>query len=76
MIEQAELLEGHHKLMNLKCSWNDLMYKQYRIDSKNTHNMNLILNYFGKCSLWIACIECTQSVTRESDKMWLKKSQT
>lgn len=40
MIEEAELLEGHHKLMTLECSWNDLMYEQYRMDSKNTHNMN------------------------------------
>ncbi|KAK6326405.1 hypothetical protein J4Q44_G00020500 [Coregonus suidteri] len=48
MIEQAELLEGHHKLMNLECSWNDFMYEQYRMGSKNTHKMNLIRNYFGK----------------------------
>ncbi|CAB1334259.1 unnamed protein product, partial [Coregonus sp. 'balchen'] len=48
MIEQAELLEGHHKLMNLECSWNDFMHDQYRMGSKNTHKMNLIRNYFGK----------------------------
>ncbi|CAB1342565.1 unnamed protein product [Coregonus sp. 'balchen'] len=39
MIEQAELPEGHHNLMNLECSWNDLMYDQYK------NNVNLILNY-------------------------------
>ncbi|CAB1331512.1 unnamed protein product [Coregonus sp. 'balchen'] len=41
MIKQAEL-EGQHKLMNLECSWNDLMYDQSHMGSKNTHNMNLI----------------------------------
>ncbi|CAB1346746.1 unnamed protein product, partial [Coregonus sp. 'balchen'] len=48
MIEQAELLEDHHKLMNLECSSNDLMYDHYHMGSKNTHNMNLIRNYFVK----------------------------
>uniref|UniRef100_A0A4W5NP50 Uncharacterized protein n=1 Tax=Hucho hucho TaxID=62062 RepID=A0A4W5NP50_9TELE len=55
MIEQAEMLEGHRKLVNLECSctistaWAEI----------NTDIMNLILNYFGKVSddlakqLWI-----------------------
>ncbi|CAB1313360.1 unnamed protein product [Coregonus sp. 'balchen'] len=82
--EQAKLLEGHHKLMEPGVSWNDHMYEQYRMDSKNTHSINLILNYFGKVQglsddlakqLWIERIKGNQMVTRESDKMWLKESQ-
>ncbi|XP_075068950.1 exocyst complex component 3 [Mixophyes fleayi] len=48
LIELGELLQAHRKLMDLECSRDDLMYEQYRMDSKNTHDMSLIQNYFGK----------------------------
>ncbi|XP_041101131.1 exocyst complex component 3-like [Polyodon spathula] len=48
LIEQAELLQAHRKLMDLECSRDDLMYEQYRMDVKNTHDMNLIRSYFGE----------------------------
>nr|XP_020441125.1 exocyst complex component 3 [Monopterus albus] len=47
LIEQAELLQAHRKLMDLECSRDDLMYDQYRMDSKNTSDMNLISVLFG-----------------------------
>ncbi|KAJ8277735.1 hypothetical protein GJAV_G00079290 [Gymnothorax javanicus] len=47
LIEEAELLQAHRKLMDLECSRDDLMYEQYRIDSQNTRDMTLIRAYFG-----------------------------
>ncbi|XP_072139572.1 exocyst complex component 3 [Mobula birostris] len=46
LIERGELLLAHRKLMDLECSRDDLMYEQYRMDSKNTHDMKLIQAYF------------------------------
>jgi len=50
LIEQADLLKAHRKLMDLEFSRDDLMYEQYRMDSKNTSDMNLIRIYFEDVS--------------------------
>ncbi|XP_069075563.1 exocyst complex component 3 [Pleurodeles waltl] len=48
LIVHGDLLQAHRKLMDLECSRDDLMYEQYRMDSKNSKDMNLIQIYFGQ----------------------------
>ncbi|KAM8838109.1 exocyst complex component 3 [Synchiropus splendidus] len=74
LIEQGELLQAHRKLMELECSRDDLMYEQYRMDSKNTSDMNLISIYFEdvKClseelakQLWMVLQRSMVTVRRD-----------
>lgn len=42
------MLQAHRKLMDLERSRDDLMYEQYRMDSGNKQEMDLIRRYFGQ----------------------------
>ena len=61
LIEQAELLKAHRKLMDLEFSRDDLMYEQYRMDSKNTSDMSLIRIYFEDVSPAARIAHCLNS---------------
>ncbi|XP_075396956.1 exocyst complex component 3 isoform X2 [Tenrec ecaudatus] len=47
LTERGELLQAHRRLVDLECSRDGLLYEQYRMDSRNAHDMTLIQSYFG-----------------------------
>lgn len=74
LIEQAQLLQAHRRLMDLECSRDDLMYEQYRVDSRNARDMSLIRGYFDEVrvlseelgkQLWMVLQRGTVTVRRD-----------